>query len=188
MAAGATGATTVASLARDWATRVPNQVAMREKDFGVWKEYTWGHTWELVETAAHGLLALGVEPGDRVSIHAEDRPEWIILDLATVAVRGITVGFYPTNPAAEVAYLLEDSGACVHFAEDEEQYDKVDEIGRAAVPDVRHIIFAEPRGMVGKPDDRLVFWDTFLDMGRQHRPSTRPPSPTGWPPPCPTTS
>jgi len=168
-ASPASGTTTVASLARDWAARTPKQVAMREKDFGIWKEYTWGDTWELVDTAAHGLLALGVEPGDRVAIHSEDRPEWIVMDLATVAVRAITVGFYPTNPAAEVRYLLQDSGACVHFAEDEEQYDKVDEIGRESVPDVRHIIFVEPRGMVGKPDDRLVFWDTFLEMGRRHR-------------------
>jgi long-chain acyl-CoA synthetase len=168
-AAGATGATTVASLARDWATSVPSQVAMREKDFGIWKEYTWGEAWDLVETAAHGLLALGVEPGDRVSIHAEDRPEWIVMDLAAVAVRGIAVGFYPTNPSTEVQYLLEDSGACVHFAEDEEQYDKIDEIGRDAVPDVRRIIFVEPRGMVGKQDDRLLFWDAFLELGNEHR-------------------
>lgn len=168
-AAGATGVATVASLARDWATRAPSQVSMREKDFGVWKEYDWATTWDLVETAAHGLLALGVEPGDRVSIHSEDRPEWIILDLATVAVRGITVGFYPTNPAAEVAYLLQDSGACVHFAEDEEQYDKVDEIGREACGDVRTIIFVEPRGMVGKDDERLLFWDNFLESGRRHK-------------------
>ena len=168
-AAGATGATTVASLAHGWATRSPNQVAMREKDFGIWKEYTWGQTWEMVELAAHGLLALGVEPGDRVSIHAEDRPEWIIMDLAAVAVRAITVGFYPTNPSAEVAYLLQDSGACVHFAEDEEQYDKTDEIGRDAVPDVRRIIFVEPRGMVGKTDDRLLFWDSFIELGAEHR-------------------
>ena len=61
--------------------------------------------------AAHGLLALGVEVGDRVSIQAEDRAEWVLLDLATVAVRGITVGLYPTNPAAEVDYLMSDSGA-----------------------------------------------------------------------------
>ena len=168
-AANTTGVTTVASLARDWATRAPHQVAMREKDFGIWKEYDWQTTWDLIETAAHGLLALGVEPGDRVSIHSEDRPEWIILDLATVAVRGITVGFYPTNPAAEVAYLLQDSGACVHFAEDEEQYDKVDEIGREASSGVRTIIFAEPRGMVGKDDDRLLLWDSFLESGRRHK-------------------
>ena len=106
----ATAVTTVASLARGWAERSPKQVSMREKDFGIWREYTWEQTWELIEDAAHGLLALGVEPGDRVSIHCEDRPEWIILDLATVAVRGITVGLYPTNPTSEVEYLLDRLG------------------------------------------------------------------------------
>ena len=166
---GATVTTTVASLARDWAAKAPSQVAMREKDFGVWKEYDWRTTWGLIEDAAHALLALGVEPGDRVSIHAEDRPEWIILDLATVAVRGITVGFYPTNPAAEVEYLLQDCGACIHFAEDEEQFDKVSAIDRSALPDLRKILFVEPRGMVGKDDDRLMFWDNFLELGRQHK-------------------
>src|SRR5688500_8766749 len=95
--AGRSALTTVASLARDWARRAPHQVAMREKEFGIWQEYTWDRTWNLVVDAAHGLLALGVEPGDRVSIHAEDRPEWVVLDLAAVAVRGITVGLYPTN-------------------------------------------------------------------------------------------
>jgi len=166
---GATGATTVASLARDWARRAPDQVAMREKDFGIWREITWGSLWERIEDVAHGLIALGVEPGDRVSIHAEDRPEWVILDLATVAVRGITVGFYPTNPAAEVEYLLQDCGACVHFAEDEEQFDKVDEIDPAALPGLRTIVFVEPRGMIGKDDPRLLFWDNLVELGREHR-------------------
>jgi len=161
--------TTVASLARDWAARAPRQVAMREKDFGIWHEYDWATTWDLIDTAAHALIALGVEPGDRVSIHSEDRPEWVILDLATVAVRGITVGFYPTNPAAEVEYLLNDCGSVVHFAEDQEQYDKLVEIGRDRLPHVRTIVFAEPRGMVGVDDDRLLFWDNLLELGRQHR-------------------
>ena len=88
VAPDASAAVTVASLARDWALRAPDQVAMREKDFGIWHEHTWADTWALVEDAAFGLLALGVQPGDRVSIHCEDRPEWIVLDLATVAVRG----------------------------------------------------------------------------------------------------
>jgi long-chain acyl-CoA synthetase len=170
------GCASVASRAKLWADAAPKQVAMREKDFGVWREYTWGETWDLIESAAHGLLALGVEPGDRVSIHAEDRPEWIVLDLATVAVRGITVGFYPTNPAAEVEYLLTDCGASVHFAEDQEQYDKVATIDRAALAGLRSIIFVEPRGMIARTDatdpsfdDRLLFWDAFIEMGRAHR-------------------
>jgi long-chain acyl-CoA synthetase len=163
------GAVTVASLCRDRATSHPQQVAMREKDFGIWHEYTRAKTWELIEDAAFGLLALGVQPGDRVSIQAEDRPEWVILDLATVAVRAITVGFYPTNPMAEVEYLLTDCGSCVHFAEDQEQFDKVATIDRSALPGLRSIIFVEPRGMLGVEDDRLLFWDKFIELGRAHR-------------------
>ncbi len=166
---GATGVPTVASLARDWAQRAPSQTAMRAKDFGIWREITWARAWDTIHDLAHGLIALGVEPGDRVSIHSEDRPEWVLLDLATVAVRGITVGFYPTNPAAEVEYLLQDCGSVVHFAEDEEQYDKVDEVGRDRLPLLRTIVFAEPRGMVGKIDERLMFWENLLDLGREHR-------------------
>ena len=163
------GATTVVSLARDWARRCPGQVAMREKDFGIWQEYTWAETWDLVETAAHGLLELGVEPGDRVAIHSEDRPEWIILDLATVAVRGIAVGLYPTNPAAEVEYLIGDCTPSIFFAEDQEQADKVLAVPAKTAASVRRILYTEPRGFGDYDDPRLLFWDTFLDMGRRHR-------------------
>ena len=132
------------------------------------RSYTWDRVWNDVLDAAHALLALGVEPGDRVSIHSEDRPEWVILDLATVAVRGITVGLYPTNPAAEVDYLLGDSGATVHLAEDQEQVDKV-----FASPDAgagaEAIVYLEPRGLAAYDDDRLIV------VGRL--PRARPPAP-----------
>ena len=167
--AGETGVTTVASLARDWAMRSPQQVAMREKDFGIWQEYTWAETWDLIETAAHGLLALGLEVGDRVAIHSEDRPEWVILDLATVAVRGVTAGLYPTNPTAEVEYLISDCSPVVFFAEDQEQADKVLEVPTETAASVRRIIYTEPRGFGDYHDPRLLFWDTFLEMGRRHR-------------------
>ena len=95
--ASGTGAKTVASLAKGWADRKPNHVAFREKSFGIWQEYSWADAWELIEVSAHALLSLGVEVGDRVTIHAEDRPEWIIVDIATVALRGTTVGLYPVS-------------------------------------------------------------------------------------------
>ncbi len=166
-----TGANTVASMALGWATRTPEAIAMREKDFGIWREYTWEHTWDLVETAAHGLLSLGVDVGDRVAIHSEDRPEWIILDLAAVAVRGITVGLYPTNPTAEVEYLVGDCEPVVFFAEDQEQADKVLEVDPASAASITKILFAEPRGFDDYADGRLLLWDSFLELGREHRAS-----------------
>ncbi len=154
---------------RDWAERDPNRVAMREKDFGIWQEITWSEFWQSVLDAAHGLLALGINEGDRVSIHSEDRPEWVILDMATIAVRAITVGLYPTNPAAEVEYLLSDSGSVVHLAEDQEQADKVMEV-IGSLPHLRTIIHIEPRGFrKWRDDERFVSWDDFIDLGRRHR-------------------
>lgn len=164
-----TGASTVAALAKGWADRAPKQIAMREKNFGIWQEFNWAETWDLIDTAAHGLLALGVEVGDRVSIHSEDRPEWVILDLAAVAVRGITVGMYPTNPSAEVEYTLGDCGAKIHLAEDQEQADKVFEMDRSVAASLNTIIYLEPRGFGGFDDDRLIIWDDFLELGRKHR-------------------
>ena len=154
---------------REWAGREPNRVAMREKDFGIWQEITWAEYWESVLDAAHGLLALGVYEGDRVSIHSEDRPEWVILDMATVAVRGITTGLYPTNPAAEVQYLLSDSGSVVHLAEDQEQAEKVMEVIES-LPDLTKIIHLEPRGFRRwRDDERFISWQDFVELGREHR-------------------
>jgi long-chain acyl-CoA synthetase len=154
---------------REWAQDHPDRVAMREKDFGIWQEITWSRYWESVLEAAHGLLALGVYEGDRVSIHSEDRPEWVILDMATVAVRAITVGLYPTNPAAEVEYLLSDSAAAVHLAEDQEQADKVMAV-IDSLPELRKIIHIEPRGFRRwRDDERFISWEDFLELGRDHR-------------------
>ena len=160
---------TVASLAREWAARAPGQVALRDKDFGIWRELDWASLWELVLDAAHGLLALGVDVGERVSIHSEDRPEWLVLDLAAVAVRAVTVGLYPTNPVAEVRYALTDCGASVHLAEDQEQVDKVLAVKRAELPALRRILYLEPRGVREYKDRRLLGWDQFLALGREHR-------------------
>ena len=66
---------TVASRIRRRALETPEAVALHEKRFGIWQEVTWRRYWEQVELAAHGLAALGVEPGDRVAVHSENRPE-----------------------------------------------------------------------------------------------------------------
>lgn len=163
------GYLTPAARVREWAEKMPHRVAMREKDYGIWQEITWSQLWDSILHAAHGLLALGVKEGDRVSIHSEDRPEWVILDLAANAIRAMSVGLYPTNPAAEVQYLLSDSGSVVHLAEDQEQTDKVMEV-IDSLPDLRHIIHAEPRGFRAWRDDpRFLFWDDFIELGRRHR-------------------
>ena len=86
-------------------------MALRDKHFGIWREWTWATYWDQIELAGHAFLALGITQGDRIAIHSENRPEWLIADMGALAVRAASVGIYPTNPEAEVGYLLGDSEA-----------------------------------------------------------------------------
>ncbi|MGY1809038.1 AMP-dependent synthetase/ligase [Blastococcus sp. SYSU D00669] len=164
-----TATTTVVTRVRDRAVATPTGVAMRSKAFGLWRETTWAAYWEEIQDVGHALLALGVTRGGRIAIQSENRQEWLTADLGAVAIGAATVGIYPTNPAAEVVHLLRDSGATVLVAEDQEQVDKALEV-TAETPELRTIVYIEPRGIRGRYDDpRLVHWDDFLARGREHR-------------------
>ncbi|MDU0288104.1 AMP-dependent synthetase/ligase [Saccharothrix longispora] len=164
-----TAPTTIVTRVRDRAATHPDAVALRAKDFGIWHEVTWAGYWDQVELVGHALLSLGVDPGDRVAIHSENRREWLYADVGAVAVRAVTVGLYPTNPASEVAYLLSHSGARVLIAEDQEQVDKALAV-LDALPDLEHIVYLEPRGIRGRYDNPLLLaWDDFLALGAAHR-------------------
>ncbi|CRK59408.1 Long-chain-fatty-acid--CoA ligase [Alloactinosynnema sp. L-07] len=161
--------TTIVTRVRDRARTMPDGVAMREKDFGIWQEVSWAGYWDTVELIGHALLALGVQPGDRVAIQSENRREWLYTDLAAVAVRAMTVGLYPTNPAAEVAYLLAHSGSKILLAEDQEQADKVLSV-LDQLPELERIVYLEPRGIRRRYDNpKLLFWEDLLAMGAEHR-------------------
>ncbi|MGI9018334.1 MAG: AMP-dependent synthetase/ligase [Euzebya sp.] len=168
----AEGSVTVKSVAtriRDWAQKSPETVALREKDFGVWKEVTWAEYWDSAQIVAHALLARGLQAGDRVAIHSENRREWLFADVGCTAVRGITVGLYPTNPGPEVQYLLRNSGTKILIAEDQEQVDKALDVIDSLL-DLTTIVYLEPRGIRFRYDDpRLISWPDFLDLGRTHR-------------------
>jgi long-chain acyl-CoA synthetase len=162
------GLQTLPQRIREHAARDPQRVCMREKRYGIWQDITWAEYWEHVELVGHALVSLGIEPGDRVAIHSENRPEWLFGDLGTVAVRAITVGLYPTNPPAEVRYLLQDSGSRVLIAEDQEQVDKALDV-EADCPNLEWIVYLEPRGVSEYVHPKLLSWDEFLDRGRANR-------------------
>ena len=160
---------TVVTRVRDRAAGTPTAVAMRSKELGLWREHSWAEYWDEIQDVAHALLSLGVRRGDRVGIQSENRREWLTTDLGVVAIGAATVGLYPTNPAAEVVHVLSDSGAVVLLAEDQEQVDKALEVSDRT-PDLRHIVYCEPRGIRGRYDDpRLLSYEDLRARGREHR-------------------
>ncbi|MDH5421408.1 MAG: AMP-binding protein [Acidimicrobiia bacterium] len=141
----------------------PGDIALREKEFGIWQETTYQEFWHEVQAAGMALWQLGVRPGDKVAIHSENRKAWVIADLAAQAIQAVSVGLYATNPTAEVAYLLQHSEAKVLIAEDQEQVDKALEV--ESLPDLEKIIYVEPRGVRAYTDARLMSWSAFMGAG-----------------------
>jgi long-chain acyl-CoA synthetase len=143
----------------------PGDVALREKHRGVWRETTWAQYAERAARIGLGLLELGVEPGDRIAIHSENRPEWVFADLGGQGIGAVVTGIYPTSPAAEVEYLLGHSESVVLVAEDEEQLDKALAV-RDKLPSLKRIVLIDPRNVRGFEDDRMVItFDELEELG-----------------------
>ena len=146
----------------------PNAVALRKKDLGRWKQYRWADYAHRTESVALGLLELGVGRGERVAIHSDNRPAWLFADLATQGIGAVSVGIYPTSPAAEVGYLLAHSESVVLIAEDEEQLDKVMAV-RGELPLLRNIVVIDPRGVRDLDDPQVITLAQLETLGDQRR-------------------
>jgi len=161
------GCDTAAKLFRKRVTELPEKVAVREKDFGIWNEYTWHDYGEWARHCGLGLKALGMQRGDVCSIAAEMCKEWLFADLGVVCVGGITNGVYPTDAPNQVEFLVSDSRTRFYFAEDEEQLDKILTV-RASTPTLERIIIFDMEGLRHLDDDMCMSFDSLLQLGRDY--------------------
>ncbi len=145
-AATGAGAGSIPALLLERAGRTPGRVALRRKQLGRWKEYTWADYGARAARIGMGLRSLGVLRGDRVAIQCENRPAWVLADMGVQGIGAVTVGIYPTSPAAEVDYLLGHCCAVVAVVEDEEQLDKIRPL-RSRLGALRTVVVIDPRGV-----------------------------------------
>ena len=147
----------------DWGDRV----ALREKDFGIWNEYSWVHYGEQARLVGLGLKSLGLERGDVCSIAGEACKEWLFADLGVNCIGGVSNGVYPTDSPQQVAYLIEDSGTKFYFAEDEEQLDKVLEV-RDRLPSLEKIIIFDMEGLRSFRDSQCISYEELTALGAEY--------------------
>jgi long-chain acyl-CoA synthetase len=159
------GGMTPSKKIKDTSIRFPNKIAMRYKEFGVWQETTYEEFWKRSNYLSMGLKFFGIEKGNSVAIHSENRPEWFIADIGIQAIGAISVGLYPTNPASEVEYLLSHSETKILFAEDQEQVDKALEV-IDNLPELEKIVYFEDRGLYNYDHPKLMYFDEFLEIGK----------------------
>lgn len=156
---------TFPKLLTDNAQRLANQVAMREKDYGIWQSWTWAQMRDEILALANGLAALGFQRGDKLAIVGSNRPRLYWGICAAQCLGGIPVPVYQDSVADEMQYVLEHAEAKFVLAEDQEQVDKMLEI-QERCPNMQHIIYDDPRGMRSYQHDHLHDFAEVQALGR----------------------
>jgi long-chain acyl-CoA synthetase len=120
-----------------------------------WASLTWGDAASRVFSIAAGLMDLGVRPEERVAIASATRVEWILADLGILCAGAATTTVYPSTNADETTFILADSGSRVLIAEDAQQLAKARD-RRPELPDLKHVVVIDPRGLSAGEDDGWV--------------------------------
>jgi long-chain acyl-CoA synthetase len=147
----------------EWGART----AFREKRLGIWRATSWRDYGDRAKWTGLGLVSLGLQGGEVVSILAETKPEWLYADMGIMGAGGVSNGIYPTDASKQVEYILKDSGSRFLFVDNEEQLDKYLDV-RERCPQIRNVIIFDLEGLAGFRDPQVLSLDELLGLGRNY--------------------
>ena len=157
---------TFPKLARANAQRLPDGVAIREKDYGIWQSTTWADYLTQARAIALGLASLGLSRGDKVAIVGDNRPQLYWAVLATQALGGVPVPLYQDSIEKEMEYIVDHAEARFAIVEDQEQVDKLLAL-RPRCPRLETIVYDDPRGLRAYSESCLMSLAELQEAGRK---------------------
>lgn len=149
------------------AEKYGERVCMLVKKDGEWTPLSWNYIGDTVRNLSLGLIALGLKPGEKVSLLSENRPKWAFTDLATLAAGGILVTIYATNTPAQVQYVVDNSDSRFVIVSNNNQLQKVLEVSDQ-LPNLEHIIIYDPITGITDKDPRVKSFLEISNLGRDY--------------------
>lgn len=144
--------------------------ALKAKYEGGYNDISWLQFESKVRNFAYGLLALGLEPGDKVALLSENRPEWAYSDLAVLSLGCADVPLYPTDVANQIGYILADSDSKIAIVSTVSQLDKIIAV-KPRTPALRKIIIMDPPAEIEDPD--IISFDSVARLGAENAANVR---------------
>src|SRR5438105_11676044 len=112
-----------------------------------WRTTTYGEMWDWIRDVSLGLQSLGVAPGDAVAILCRTRPEWLVADLASMALGAVTCPIYPSSEAGQAGFIINNVRAKLVVVENAQQATKIESV-RAECPTVEKLVVIDEKGML----------------------------------------
>jgi len=165
---------TLVQMLRERARTDATRIAIRQKDFGIWKPFDWARYYQRACHVGLGLRALGLPDNGHVGVISENRIEWVLAQMGAGLVGAVTVGVYPTSPTHEVAYVVGHADIEVMVCEDQEQTDKV-LAALSELPRLKQIVVMETKGLRSHDPEMRRLICTFAEveaLGAQTRDTT----------------
>lgn len=142
------------------------KIAMRQKDYGIWKPFTWQDSYEHVRDFCLGMVELGLQRGDKVCIIGDNDPQYFWAQLAIQSAGGVAVGIFTDSIPSEIEYIVGHCDATFVLAKDQEQCDKLLEI-KDSVPAVKKVIYWESRGLWNYDEPWLIEFAAVESLGQR---------------------
>ncbi len=158
---------TLPQFLKQHAEQTPNRVAMRLRDYGIWHPITWKEYYEHVKYFALGLTSLGLRPEETIAIIGDNRPEWVIAELAAQSVGAKSIGIYQDSVVAEMVYIFNHADVSFVVVEDQEQVDKILEMWEE-LKGVRKVIYYDPKGLRNYTEDFLMYFPKVQELGHTY--------------------
>jgi long-chain acyl-CoA synthetase len=155
-------------LVRQAQTLGDNEVAIREKAYGIWQTYTWKDYYDYVKYTSLGMVSLGLKRNDNVGIIMDNHPEWLFSEIGAHAAGAVSLNLFTSAVTSELVGALSRIHASFVIAQDQEQADKLIE-RREDLPHLIKIIYVDPTGMRNYRDNSwLLSFAELLDIGRKY--------------------
>ena len=148
------------------AKTIPNTVALRDKDLGIWNEITWKEYNDNVSYLALSLAKRGFKSGDVIGLIGDNKPSWLFFELAAQAIGGMSLGIYRDTLDEEVGYLINAAKVNFVYAEDQEQVDKILTIKRSKNNQI-NIFFEDSRGLKELNDPKITDMTDLIEEGKE---------------------
>jgi len=144
-----------------------NEVSVRKKRYGIWNEYSWEDSYQIVKNIYLGLKSLGLGHGEKCAIIGDNDPEYFWAEIGIQALSGVTVGIYVDAIPQEIKYIAGHSDSKIIFAKDQEQVDKILEI-KDDLANLQYVIYWEPKGLWFYQEDFLMSFEDLLERGKEY--------------------
>jgi long-chain acyl-CoA synthetase len=146
------------------------EVAFRDKDYGIWNEYTWKDVYENVKYFSLGLISLGLRPGERAAVIGDNEPQWYWASFAIQAAQGITVALFTDAIPDEIQYIVDHSDSRFIVARDQEQADKLLAVWDK-LPNAEKIIWWYAKGMRKYDQNFIMSYEEVIELGKKYEES-----------------